>query len=481
MRFAPILVTALLAAPRASARDDPATTADEPDHGPILVAVVASSDQLDDPSVRTDTLAILCDALPASGFACVPEDDVRAALGEAGTVRPGPDVLARLTETLEVPYAVAIVLYPSAEEGRIDADVFLQVRARTTGIFRGATDDPEDAADTAATTAEDLLRDAESRGFGGPDTIAGTDAAALGHLAPPADDGLIDLTINESLQGLAVAFLACSSFEIDDWRIIGPTLVMGAGAGLAAALLADYYLPIGQAEAATVAAGGWWGLLEGGLLAKTVGAHDFSAVAPWGLLGWGLGLGTGITLAATVDLKKGDVALVNSAAAWGTFAGAVAAGTILGRDVFTTSSDYDFAIPFAGLNAGILAGALTSIWVDVSRGRMALIDLSGLLGVLLGASLGTPLIFEDPTVDEKRWYSAIMLASAAVGLTVGGLLTADFDDDDGVAAAAMIEVTPQGDVSLHLPIPRPWMMPDPATSPTATRLGAWLGIAEGIW
>ncbi|MBI5499270.1 MAG: hypothetical protein HY907_03440 [Deltaproteobacteria bacterium] len=481
MRFAPILAAAILAAPSASALTDPTTPEDRPDQGPILVAVVASADQLDDPSIRADTLAILCDALPASGFACVPEDDVRQALGEEGIGRPGPDVLARLTETLDVPYAVAIVLYPSTEEGRIDADVFLQVRARTTGIFRGATDDAADAADTAAGTAEDLLRDAESRGFGDAGAIAGTDPAALGRLAPPADDGLIDLTINESLQGLTVAYLACSSFEIDDWRIIGPTLFMGAGAGLAAALLADYYLPIGQAEAATVAAGGWWGLLEGALLAKTAGAHDFSTVAPWSLLGWGLGLGTGITLAATVDLTKGDVALTNSAAAWGTFAGAVAAGTILGRDVFTTSSDYDFAIPFAGLNAGLLAGVLTSIWVDVSRGRMALIDLSGLLGVLLGGSLGTPLIFEDPSEDDKRWYSAIMLASAATGLTVGALLTADLDDDDGVAAAAMIEVAPQGDVSLHVPIPRPWIMPDPANGPTATRLGAWVGLAEGIW
>jgi hypothetical protein len=403
-------------------------------------------------------------------------------LGEGGAAgRPGPDVLARLTERLDVPYAVAIDLYPSEEPGDVDADVFLQVRARSTGIFRGATDDADDAADTAAETAEALLRDAEARGFGAHGAIDPSLPPGIGG-APAADDGLIDLTINESLQGLAVAYLACSSFEIDDWRIIGPTLFMGAGAGLAAALLADYYLPIGQAEAATVAAGGWWGLLEGTLLARTVGASTFSKVAPWSLLGWGLGLGTGITLAATVDLTKGDVALTNSAAAWGTFAGAVAGGTILGRDIFTTSSDYDFALPFAGLNAGLLSGILTSIWVDVSRGRMALIDLSGLLGVLLGGSLGTPLIFEDPSDDDKRWYSAIMLASAAVGLTLGALLTADFDDDDGIAAAAMIEVEPQGEVSFHIPIPRPWVAPpNPATPSAAGRLGIWVSLAEGLW
>jgi hypothetical protein len=260
-----------------------------------------------------------------------------------------------------------------------------------------------------------------------------------------------------------------------------PTLLMGAGAGLAGALLADYYLPIDMAEAAITGAGGWWGLLEGGLLSLTLGADGMHELAPWSLLGWGLGLGTGITLAATVDLTSGDVALTNSAAGWGTFVGAAIDGIIFGRDVFTTSTAYDYAFPFTGLNAGLAAGIVTSLFVDLSRGRMALIDLSGFLGVLLGGSLGIPLIFEEPTANDKRWYSAIMLVSAAAGISLGALLTRNMDDSDNAAAAAMIELEPGGEVSLHFPVPRPWIDPGLANARLAPRLGVWVGLAEGNW
>ncbi|MBN1771341.1 MAG: hypothetical protein JXB32_08780 [Deltaproteobacteria bacterium] len=465
------------ARPRPEEPTEPATT----DTGPLGVAVVVSADPALDPSLREAIREELCSVLPASGFACAPREDVETAMGTAE--RPGPDVLSHVAEQLALPYAVAVVLYPGTAEDLIDADVFLQVRGRATGIYRGATDDADDIADTAADTAEELLRDAAAHGFGSGAATPGAHGSGLGTTAPPADDGVIDLTISETLQGIAVAYLACRSFDIQDWRIVGPTLLMGAGTGLAAALLADYYLPIGMADAELVAGGGWWGILEGGLLARTLGAGDMTGLAPWGLLGWGLGLGTGITLAATLDLTTGDVALTNSAAAWGTFAGAVIAGTILGRDIFTTDTDYDYAIPFAGLNVGLVSGIVASLFVDVSRGRMALIDLSGVLGVLLGASLGTPLIFESPDEDDKRWYSAIMLLSAGAGLTVGALLTADMDDDDNAAAAAaaLLEVEPSGEVSLHVPIPRPWFDPRPSPANPTGRLGLWLGIAQGSW
>ena len=465
----------------------PGAQAQDPD-APIGIAVLVTGEDLPDPAVRDETLRILCDRFPPNGFECAPQDQVQDALGE--NLHPGPDVLERLAEQLDLPYALAVVLYPGTDDGTIDADIFLQVRGRATGIFRGASDTAEDAAGTAADTALDLVLDAEQRGFSrGTPTVA-QNGGETGLAPGPPDDGIIDLTINESLQGIAVAFLSCSSFGIDDWRIIGPTLLMGAGTGLAGALLADYYLPIDQAEAAVTGAGGWWGLLEGGLLALTIGADGMQELAPWSLLGWGLGLGTGITLAATVDLTNGDVALTNSAAAWGTFAGAVIAGTILGRDIFTTdilsiSTDtlrnYDYALPFAGLNAGLAAGIVASLFVDVSRGRMALIDLSGLLGVLLGGSLGTPLIFEDPTDNDKRWYSAIMLVSAAAGISLGALLTRDMDDSDNTAAAAMIEVEPAGEVSLHIPVPRPWIDPGLTNARLAPRLGLWVGLAEGSW
>lgn len=467
----------------AGARTDPEEPGRPADGDvPVLgVAVVVASDPGLEPSLRDAIREELCSSLPASGFACASREDVEAALGTAG--RPGPEVLGRVAEQLEIPYAVAVVLYPGTVEGQIDADVFLQVRGRATGIYRGATEEAGDIAEAAADTAEEMLRDAAAHGFGSHTPGPGPGDSGMGRVAPPADDGVIDLAISETLQGIAVAYLACMSFDIQDWRIIGPTLLMGGGTGLAGALLADYYLPIGMADAELVAGGGWWGILEGVLLAKTLGAGDITGLAPWSLLGWSLGLGTGITLAATLDLTTGDVALANSATAWGTFAGAVIAGTILGRDIFTTETDYDYAIPFGGLNAGLVSGIVTSLFVDVSRGRMALIDLSGVLGVLLGASLGTPLIFESPDEDNKRWYSAIMLVSAGAGLTLGSLLTAGLDDDDNAvaAAAAMVEVEPSGNVSLNFPIPRPWFDPRPTPTHPSGRLGLWLGLAEGTW
>ncbi|MDI7267186.1 MAG: hypothetical protein QME96_04235 [Myxococcota bacterium] len=453
------------------------TAAAEQGGEPVGVAVVVFTRAPGDTSPAEIEGAICAAAAPR--FLCVQHDAAAAAVVGRGA-RSGAEALAALAEALDVPYAVAVDLHPGDEEAEVEVEVFLHVRGSRTGIFRSASGSAGDAGALAAVAASGLLRDADARGRSGAGDGRGSAAGPAGAVGDAdGDDGTVDLAVSSTLQGIAVAWASTSALRIGDARAIGPLLLLGGGLGFTGSFLAAHYAGIGEAEAQIVGGAGWWGLTEGFLLAKTLGESDWARVWAWSLVGWGAGMGIGITVAATAEVSRGDVALVNSAAAWGLFCGAMLGGTILGRHTFTTDVEQDFSLPFAGLNVGVAAGVLASRWVDVSRGRMVMIDLAGLLGALLGGSLGTPLIIDDSSNDRKRWYNGVMLGSAALGLALGAIFTSGMDAAaDGIAAAALIDVEPDGSVSLGIPVPRPHIEPDREGDPS---LGLWVPLAVGAW
>ncbi|HWM84822.1 MAG TPA: PEGA domain-containing protein [Kofleriaceae bacterium] len=120
--------------------------------------------------------------------------------------------------------------------------------------------------------------------------------------------------------------------------------------------------------------------------------------------------------APTFNPDGGDAALVNSGAMWGTAAGAL----------FWASFDTDESVLepmiLAGLNLGVVAGAVLARGADVSRGRVALIDLSGLGGTIAGFALGQAF----DTNNERLSHFA--LVGMATGLIAGTWITRNFDE-----------------------------------------------------
>jgi hypothetical protein len=132
------------------------------------------------------------------------------------------------------------------------------------------------------------------------------------------------------------------------------------------------------------------------------------------------------------DLSAGDAALINSAGMWGTASGVL----------FWASFDREPSVfgpmILAGLNLGVVVGATLSVRSEPSRGRMSLIDLSGLAGTVGGFALGQAF----DSSDERLAHFA--LVGMATGLISGTWLTRNTDEPKTTLRPA-VATTPSGD------------------------------------
>ena len=110
-------------------------------------------------------------------------------------------------------------------------------------------------------------------------------------------------------------------------------------------------------------------------------------------------------------LDGGDAAIINSGALWGVSSGLL----------FWSSFDRDPQIfgpmILAGLNLGVVVGATLAARAEVSRGRMALIDLAGLGGTVAGFAVGQAF---DASSERLSHFTIVGLAT---GLIAGTFLT----------------------------------------------------------
>ncbi len=120
--------------------------------------------------------------------------------------------------------------------------------------------------------------------------------------------------------------------------------------------------------------------------------------------------------ASRFDLDAGDAALVNSGAMWG-----IASGALFWSS-FDTDNEVLEPMLLAGLNLGVVAGAVLARGADVSRGRVALIDLSGLGGTVAGFALGQAF---DTNTERLSHFA---LVGMATGLIAGTFITRLLDE-----------------------------------------------------
>ncbi len=154
-------------------------------------------------------------------------------------------------------------------------------------------------------------------------------------------------------------------------------------------------------------------VLSGAALASAVGGVLLSA-----------------TTARRLDLDAGDAALINSGALWGTISGALFVA------VFDSDGRLWAPLEFLGLNLGVVSGALLAKRMNVSRGHVALIDMSGLAGMVAGVALVN--VIEPGSEGERLPHFALIGMTA--GLISGTYLTRNMDDPKSVP---MRKVEPQ--------------------------------------
>jgi hypothetical protein len=153
------------------------------------------------------------------------------------------------------------------------------------------------------------------------------------------------------------------------------------------------------------------------------------------IVGFGLiaGAGAGYYLGDRLHVSPGDAAVINSGALWGGVAGLLFAISF-GTD--PANRQINAAISLSGLAMGTTGGVLLQRYVTVSRGHAALIDASGLVGVI--ASLASLQIYDRAagiTKPSDEQTSNFALGGLAAGLVVGGILTRNMDEQINLAPA----------------------------------------------
>ncbi len=167
--------------------------------------------------------------------------------------------------------------------------------------------------------------------------------------------------------------------------------------------------------------------LVGGGVGASVGAlftDNPNVIAP--LIGGGLVVGA-VSGYYVGDLRKvtpGDAAVINSGALWGTAAGLLF--TLSFNDAGRTE---DAGIVLSGMAMGTVGGVLLQRYFTVSRGHAALIDVSGIAGLLAGlAAEGVVNRINNTTTQRDEQTANYELGGMAAGLIVGGVLTRNLDE-----------------------------------------------------
>jgi hypothetical protein len=179
-------------------------------------------------------------------------------------------------------------------------------------------------------------------------------------------------------------------------------------------------------QAAAINSGTVWGFGYG---LATIGSMDLDGDEALGSVVVGaLGFtGLGVLIAELANPTAGQVSLANSGGLW--------AGVMTGLILATQDSDDSsvfFGIEQGVVGAGILTLALVSRTLDISRGRVLLIDAGGILGGLVGLSTLFLILGDDGDANPLLVGTAV---GVGVGLATTAALTRDFDAPDAPSVA----------------------------------------------
>ena len=254
-------------------------------------------------------------------------------------------------------------------------------------------------------------------------------AAALARLTEPElsdtkeakitrQPGRVEVVTTASLYGAGLGGQLANAINADG-NIVPLIVVGGLGAGLAGSIFATEDKTISEAQARLLSTGIIFGyvLTAEGLLAFATESGDINGPLALGSL---VGAAVGTKLAMDYpNMKLGDVSLVNSAAVIGVISTLLGTGVVLGENL----NDVDFPTLLLGATvASTGAGvALAHKW-DITSGRMTLINLGGITGLL---SAGAVLLALDFSSMSSRTNAAIGLGGGIAGLASAAYLTRD--------------------------------------------------------
>jgi hypothetical protein len=207
----------------------------------------------------------------------------------------------------------------------------------------------------------------------------------------------------------------------------GGLILGGFGAGAAAGFLGTYFgtskdIPLGTSSLTITSS-----LIGGTALGASAVLFSDDSQKYLPAIGGGLiaGAGIGYYAGSRLRIRPGDAAVINSGALWGSVTGALFIGSFGAED----DQKVGAGILLSGLGMGTLGGVLMTRYFTVSRGRAALIDVGGTVGVFVGIAIENVVTqaSEADSQSSRERTANYSLGGMAAGLILAGVLTRNMD------------------------------------------------------
>jgi hypothetical protein len=231
--------------------------------------------------------------------------------------------------------------------------------------------------------------------------------------------GRTDILIFSGYYGLWLGIAAPVFFESDSPQAYAAGLLLGGPLSTLVAHKATQNAYISDGKAAMISLGGHLGTWQGLGWASVADMEGHEIVGVGALSGLA-GIGAAALLTRSKDIDQGYAELTNTGLLWGAWFGLVAAA--IAADENGDHDDAYLTAMLIGSDALVLGTAIAAKDVNISRTRVRLINLAGVLGAVVGG--GVDLLFE---VDDGHTALAVAGLGSVVGLGVGAHMTRDFD------------------------------------------------------
>jgi hypothetical protein len=277
--------------------------------------------------------------------------------------------------------------------------------------------------------------------------------------------GSTELRIWATTYGLWLGVAIPAALGADGSEPYGVGLLLGGPAGLFAGRAFTRSRPLSLGQARAITWGGTWGTWQGlgwahvldlgedevcdgfGYCYESGNSDEerFAAMVVGGLAGVVAG-----SLIARNPVPSAVATGANLGSLWGTWFGA--ASTVL----FDIDDDAAMLTTLLAGNVGLGVGALAASRLNMSRSRVRMVSIGGVVGAVGG--LGLDLIIQP---DDEKAAIAIPLAGSIVGLAIAMGTTRDRDVVPGAgedSGNALVNLN-DGKLSLSMPLPTPTLVP----------------------
>lgn len=227
--------------------------------------------------------------------------------------------------------------------------------------------------------------------------------------------GRTDILIFSGYYGLWLGIATPIFLEAESPQVYAAGLLLGAPLSILITHGLTKETNISDGRATMISLGGHLGTWQG-IGWSTISDCEGNEVVGMSELGGLLGIGIATALTSKIDFSTGHAGLTSSALQWGAWF-----GLVLG--VIADHEDDDLLQDMLiGSDMLILSTAIATKNVRMSKARIRLINLAGVIGTVIG--FGIDLLTE---VDEASLIFGIAGLGSVAGLAVGTNLTKNFD------------------------------------------------------